>query len=450
MAKKVVTMVAAGGILANTLGTLAVSAYSGETEYPENKKNSFVVTMVDVRNSKFSAYFYEKSANVFKGMRLFGGEITDTAMNKITGNATNVKNEYFRYDLYLDTWEDISNRVERTFDTSADLALNTPNTLGFTYLFWNSSTNHNLNIRRGRMNYDRCVSSEVYVENEEAICRAEVWADGMLHYQPYIDWMRLSMADDPDQDFVQVYKNNSWTSERIRGEDPEPEPEPGDVDPSGGASGSSESGGGADGESSDGGGTSGEGGGGGDEPRGDGGVEGSEENIKIVEVIKEVPVEKIIEKEVVKEVPVEKIVEVLVEKKVEVPVEKRVEVPVEKRVEIPIEKEVIIREVPMFANMLSDSQLIEANTDTEEDNSEENPKDDVENNETEENNDAEDVDNIELMSPDNVELPDLGQENDRKDWASKIAIFSAGLISAAALLILAVAFRKKKQNGVDK
>ena len=425
MAKKVVTMVAAGGILANTLGTLAVSAYSGETEYPENKKNSFVVTMVDVRNSKFSAYFYEKSANVFKGMRLFGGEITDTAMNKITGNATNVKNEYFRYDLYLDTWEDISNRVERTFDTSADLALNTPNTLGFTYLFWNSSTNHNLNIRRGRMNYDRCVSSEVYVENEEAICRAEVWADGMLHYQPYIDWMRLSMADDPDQDFVQVYKNNSWTSERIRGEDPEPEPEPepepGDVDPSGGASGSGESGGEA---------------------------EGSEENIKIVEVIKEVPVEKIIEKEVVKEVPVEKIVEVLVEKKVEVPVEKRVEVPVEKRVEIPIEKEVITREVPMFANMLSDSQLIEANT--EEDNSEENPKDDVENNETEENNDTEDVDNIELMSPDNVELPDLGQENDRKDWASKIAIFSAGLISAAALLILAVAFRKKKQNGVDK
>ena len=81
---------------------------------------------------------------------------------------------------------------------------------------------------------------------------------------------------------------------------------------------------------------------------------------KVVEVEKrvEVPVEKIVEKEVVKEVPVEveKRVEVpvekIVEKIVEVPVEKVVEkiVEVEKRVEVPVEKIVekeVIKEVPV-------------------------------------------------------------------------------------------------------
>lgn len=61
---------------------------------------------------------------------------------------------------------------------------------------------------------------------------------------------------------------------------------------------------------------------------------------KIVEKIVEVPVEKIVEKRV--EVPVEKIVEKIVEKRVEVPVEKIiekiVEKPVEKIVEVPVEK----------------------------------------------------------------------------------------------------------------
>ena len=58
-----------------------------------------------------------------------------------------------------------------------------------------------------------------------------------------------------------------------------------------------------------------------------------------VEKIVEVPVEKIVEKEVIKEVPVEKIVEVPVEKIVEKEVIK--EVPVEKIVEVPVEKEVV-------------------------------------------------------------------------------------------------------------
>ena len=65
--------------------------------------------------------------------------------------------------------------------------------------------------------------------------------------------------------------------------------------------------------------------------------DGKSGNEEIKEVIKEVPVEVIVEKEVIKEVPVEKIIEVIVEKEVikEVPVE------VEKIVEV-------IKEVPVY------------------------------------------------------------------------------------------------------
>lgn len=60
--------------------------------------------------------------------------------------------------------------------------------------------------------------------------------------------------------------------------------------------------------------------------------------VEVREVIKEVPVEKIVEKVVVKEVPVEKVVVK------EVPVEKIVEKVVEKKV--PVEK-VVVKEVPV-------------------------------------------------------------------------------------------------------
>jgi hypothetical protein len=65
--------------------------------------------------------------------------------------------------------------------------------------------------------------------------------------------------------------------------------------------------------------------------------DGKSGNEEVKEVIKEVPVEVIVEKEVIKEVPVEKIIEVIVEKEVikEVPVE------VEKIVEV-------IKEVPVY------------------------------------------------------------------------------------------------------
>lgn len=431
MAKKIVSAVAAGGILANVLGGIPVSAYNGETAYPENKKVPFVITMVDIRNSKFSAYFYNTNTSIFKGVRIFGGEIDDTAMNKITENTTKAKNEYFRYDLRMDTWEEgtVSNKVEMTFDTSANLALNTPNTLGFYYLFWVSSTNKNLNIRRGRMNYDRCASSDAYLENEEAICRAEVWADGMLHYQPYIDWTRLPLADDPDQDFIQVYKNNSWVNERIREEvlpEPEPEPEPGsEPEPMRGE------------ENTE--------GGGGGEPEGGTGSEseGSGENIKIVEVIKEVPVEKVVEKEV------EKIVEVPVEKIIEMPTEKRVEVPVEKKV---VEIKEVIREIPVFQNVLTENQLLKTEVETGAENDitddEITLEDDVKNNETDDKagDVIEEIDNTELMDPEEIDLPELGWGDDNKELNSKLAVFLAGGVSAAALLTLAVVFRKKKQK----
>lgn len=65
---------------------------------------------------------------------------------------------------------------------------------------------------------------------------------------------------------------------------------------------------------------------------------------KIVEVIKEVPVEKIVVKEVIKEVPVEKIVEIVKEVPIKVKGDKQIvtkEVIKEVRVEVPVIKEVI-------------------------------------------------------------------------------------------------------------
>ena len=74
--------------------------------------------------------------------------------------------------------------------------------------------------------------------------------------------------------------------------------------------------------------------------------DGKSSNEEVKEVIKEVPVEVIVEKEVIKEVPVEKIIEVIVEKEVikEVPIEieKIVEVPVIEYIEV--EKPVYIKE----------------------------------------------------------------------------------------------------------
>ena len=76
------------------------------------------------------------------------------------------------------------------------------------------------------------------------------------------------------------------------------------------------------------------------------------EVVKEVEVIKEVPVEVIVEKvvevpvEVVKEVPVEVVVEKVVEVPVEVVKEVPVEVVVEKVVEVPVEV-VVVKEVPV-------------------------------------------------------------------------------------------------------
>ena len=75
--------------------------------------------------------------------------------------------------------------------------------------------------------------------------------------------------------------------------------------------------------------------------------------VEVREVIKEVPLEKIVEKVVVKEVPVEKIVEKVVEKKV--PVEKVVvkEVPVEKIVEKVVEKKVASKKPVLAAKKIN-------------------------------------------------------------------------------------------------
>ena len=98
---------------------------------------------------------------------------------------------------------------------------------------------------------------------------------------------------------------------------------------------------------------------------------GSDQAVRQVEVIKEVPVEKIVIKEVIKEVPVEKIVkqnvikEVPVEKQVilevikEVPVEVIKEVTVEKIVEVQIAPAVKDKREIVFGGLNWDSALVQ-------------------------------------------------------------------------------------------
>lgn len=386
MVKKIMAGVVTGGILINVLGgTINVGAYSGETFYPENEKVGLVPTAIDTRNSRISAVFgFERDfGQVFKGLKFFEGEIDDDLLNLVYPGEDHGVFEYLTYDHETEGWKDIPTGEEFTLKTEEPLEDNTAGTLGFTYLFWSDAYSQAMNMYRGRINYSRCINSIAFQENEEAICRAELWEDGKLHYQPYIDWERLTLDDDTTNDFVSVYKEHAWTEKRIRGEDEtETEVAKGDNDV-------------AEEENKV------------DDKKGNGDDDGDggQKNKNI-----EVPVEK----ETIKEVPVEKRV---------------------------VEIKEVVREVPMFANMLEDDPTfgIEPALETESD------LDDVKNNDTDDN-EAEVEEDAELMQPDNIELPELGREDDSREWASKSTIFLAGLISAAALLIFVIVFRKKQQQ----
>ena len=137
------------------------------------------------------------------------------------------------------------------------------------------------------MSYGRCADSEIYQNTPEAICRVEKGTDGKIYYQPYVEWERLSLPDEAGEEReIFVYQDDEWISKIINREE---EDETG-ADEGGGAAGDTESGEGKDGGEVD----------------SDESASGPE--IRYVDRIVEVPVEKKVVEKVEVEVPMEKIV----------------------------------------------------------------------------------------------------------------------------------------------
>ena len=413
MSKKIVRVaVVAGGLLANTIGSGAmVFAYDEYTAYPENENYGITVTMVDERNNLASLYFDEPDnpEAVFKGVKLVNGFLGDWGLDSINFTSAPWTTEYLSTSMYDGDFEEMARGEERTFTISSDLAGSDVKEAGMIYLFWNNAEEQILNTRRGRMNYSRCAESEIYLNTEEAICRAEKDEDEKLYYQPYVGWKRLNLPDETeDEREISVFKDGEWVKETINKKE---ENETG-TDEGGGTEGDTESGGGEDGGKVD------------------------ETEIRYIEKIVEVPVEKKVIEKVEVEVPVEKIVTEKVE----------VQVPVEKTV---VDTREVVREVPVLANMVNETASATVSMDglaeegeailSEEDASREDTDADIE----------EDASMVEgkIADPEELEVPELGKEVKKDDdLVSRIAIIAAGIISAAAILFLATVFRRKKQE----
>ena len=420
MSKKIAQVAVAGGILMNVLGgTTLASAYSGETSYPENIVGPLIITEVDVRNNSVSAFFRDDNnlEAVFKGVGVSEGEIDDDKLNLAYPGVDTGVVRYVEYNLWTENWVETEVGIERTYGIDGNLlAENASGEMSFYYLYSNNLDDSSLNINGGRMNYRECLESEEYQSNDEAVCRAELWADGWLRYRPYVRWKRFADfgENEGEEGDYFVYRDNIWLNGRIV-EDMER--------------------------------VSGDNGWIKDDGTNSGGEEGVENNLegvdseegkprieyveKVVEAIKEVPVEKIVE--IVREVPVEKIVEVLEE----VPVEKIVEIITEvparevKEVfkEVPVEKiavetKEVVREVLTTSQAIESGENVQAEQESESENGEEILPDE------------------ESVKMEEIEVPMLGRETNN-NLLEKIMTFMAGLVSALAILGLVFAFKRK-------
>ena len=412
MNKKIIRVVAAGGILANAMGNGALaSAFSEYTAYPENENYGVIVTKVDERNNLVSLYFDEPDnpEAVFRGVKLVNGGLGDWGLESIDFTSMPWTTEYLSISMYNEGFEDMARGEERTFALSPELAGSDVKEAGIVYLFWNNAEEQILNTRRGRMSYSRCADSEIYQNTPEAICRVEKGTDGKIYYQPYVEWERLSLPDEAGEEReIFVYQDDEWISKIINREE---EDETG-ADEGGGAAGDTESGEGKDGGEVD----------------SDESASGPE--IRYVDRIVEVPVEKKVVEKVEVEVPMEKIVTEKVE----------VQVPVEKTI---VDTREVVREVPVLANIVSEVASATIGSD-----------DGIEEGEATSSEEEEDTTNNEEDGPmvegkiadmEELEVPELGKEVEKDNGlASKIAVFVAGLVSAVAILILAIAFKKKQ------
>lgn len=454
MSKSFTKAVVAGSVLASTIGNVGlVAAYSGETDYPENQTMGLVTTVIDVRHNEITAHLREVSSSsaILKGLMFFEGDVEDAELLTAYPGDEYEMTQYYRFDFESADWEDKATGEEMTVETVESLEENTSRKLGFTYYFWVNDIIQQMNIRWGRIDYERCANSAAFLENEEAICRAEIWDDGEIHYQPYVGWERLSLEDGSDEEAgtILVYKDNEWVTEGDEnGEGNEDNGDNGDAeDGDNEASGESNEGGevetgsGETGDSSS------------DEVSDSGADAGAEESGGEVEI-------RYVEKEVIKEVPVEKIKTVEVEKPVEVVKTVKVEVPVEKvktvEVQVPVEKTIvetkeIVKEVPATGTMLLtgatnlgelalSGEIDETADETSDGPKDEEPGDDEEFESFEEEQEDEAVSEV-------VEIPELGKETSTDaSMAGKIATFVAGIVSVIALLVLGIALKRRKAD----
>ncbi|MBQ9029263.1 hypothetical protein IJ114_00615 [Candidatus Saccharibacteria bacterium] len=441
MRKNISHLLVAGSILTNILGGMTtVSAYDGPTDYPENSASGFIVTMIDVRNNEMSMVLRHNDYwnGVLRGFEFVEGEITDDELNSIYLDEDHNFQTYVKHSMYDPNWQDRDTGEEFTYPMSYMMDLlskNTDDTLAGVYLFKVSPESASLNLFRTRINYSRCTKSEQYINNEAAICRAEIWGDGIIHYQPYIGWERLSLDDEDlsTSKEIMVYETDRWVSKAVgnNGDDSTAGDEAGTAGDEAGTS---------DGNTGD-----------------DGGSSSSGDNtpeIRYVEKIVEVPVIKEIEvpvvREVVKEVPIEKTV---VEKvKVEVPVEKtKVEIR-EVVKEVPVLSSASPTQVAGVVDGLASADMVvgspDESTEYESDKSSEVAESDI----SAKTGEAKD-DSLEYVDTEEVaELPMLGKEPQSTDnnASGKIAVILAGIISALALVVLAIVYRRKKrENQID-
>ena len=437
MNKRISTVVVAGGILTNVMGGVVATAYEGPTIYETNSRQGFIITKIDIRKNDMGFVFQhsEYPQGILKGYDVADGEISDGELETINFMNSHKFRSYLVDSINVPGWKDIaSNKEVLPLGMNDRLAANTAGTFAVAYLVQPLTEVETTEILRERVDYSRCLNSEEYQNNDTALCRAEIWEDGKIHYQPYVNWERLAMSDENtevDRE-IAIFKKNAWVSVTLEGTGRGGEPVGGE--PSGGDIGNSA---------------------GGSEPSGGTGVEPEIRYVEkevIKEVIKEVPVEK----EVIKEVPVEK--EVI--KEVEVPVEKEVvkevvvekEVPIIKEVvkEVPVEKEIVSEAMaisePSGAELTEatlseggDEELGNINDSTEKD--EKNDEDGVQDEKIEESQAA-------VTEEPEIEPPVLGKESPQNsaEVSSKIAMVVAGMIAALALTTLALVYRKGKQR----
>ena len=436
MNKRISTVVVAGGILTNVIGGVVATAYEGPTTYETNSRQGFIITKIDIRKNDMGFVFQhsEYPQGILKGYDVADGEISDGELETINFMKSHKFRSYLVDSINVPGWKDIaSNKEVLPLGMNDRLAANTAGTFAVAYLVQPSTEVETTEILRERVDYSRCLNSEEYQNNDAALCRAEIWEDGKIHYQPYVNWERLAMSDENtevDRE-IAIFKKNAWVSVTLegtgrRGEPVGSESSGGDI---GNSAGGSEPSGGDIGNSA-----------GGSEPSGGTGVE---PEIRYVE--------KEVIKEVIKEVPVEK--EVI--KKVEVPVEKEVvvekEVPIIREVvkEVPVEKEIVSE--AMVISEPSGAELTEATLSEKggeelgniNDLTEKDEKNDEEGVQDEKIEESQDV----VTEGPEIEPPVLGKESPQNsaEVSSKIAMVVAGMIAALALTTLVLVYRKGKQ-----